>query len=123
MNDGGSPVLVNLARLVAAYYTEQPDPAIPEHRVKFGTSGHRGSSLSSSFNEPHVLAIAQAICQYRRSHGIDGPLFMGIDTHALSEPAFRTALEVLAANEVTVHIAVNDATVMAQVTRPFVSYR
>ena len=108
MNDGGSPVLVNLARLVAAYYTEQPDPAIPEQRVKFGTSGHRGSSLSSSFNEPHVLAIAQAICQYRHSHGIDGPLFMGIDTHALSEPAFRTALEVLAANEVTVHIAVND---------------
>jgi phosphoglucomutase len=108
MSEGDSPVLVNLPRLVAAYYTEQPDPAIAGQRVKFGTSGHRGSSLTSSFNERHVLAMTQAICRYRRSRDIDGPLFLGIDTHALSEPAFRSALEVLAANEVTVSIAVND---------------
>jgi phosphoglucomutase len=100
--------LVNLPRLVAAYYTERPDPAVPGQRVSFGTSGHRGSSLTGSFNEAHVLAIAQAICSYRQEQRIDGPLFVGIDTHALSEPAARTALEVLAANEVAVHIAAND---------------
>src|SRR5262245_23724590 len=101
-------LLVSLPRLVAAYYTERPDPAVPEHRVIFGTSGHRGSSFTHSFNEWHVLAITQAICRYRAQQGIDGPLFLGIDTHALSEPAFRTALEVLAANGVAVHIAAND---------------
>src|ERR1700741_5499376 len=85
-------MLVNIPRLVAAYYTERPDPATPEHRVRFGTSGHRGSSLSNSFNEGHVLAITQAICRYRSLKGIDGPLFLGIDTHALSEPAYRSAL-------------------------------
>src|SRR5262245_40617114 len=100
-------LLVSLPRLVAAYYTERPDPAVPEHRVIFGTSGHRGSSFTHSFNEWHILAIAQAICRYRAQQGIDGPLFLGIDTHALSEPAFRSALEVLAANEVAVHIAAN----------------
>ena len=89
MNDGGrSSVLVNIPRLVAAYYTERPDPSVPAHRVSFGTSGHRGSSFTCSFNEWHVLAIAQAICRYRAQQGIDGPLFLGIDTHALSEPAF-----------------------------------
>jgi phosphoglucomutase len=100
--------LVNIPRLVAAYYTEEPDPSVPEQRVSFGTSGHRGSSLAASFNEAHVLAIAQAICSYRKEQHIDGPLFLGIDTHALSEPAARTALEVLAANDVAVHIAAND---------------
>ncbi|HEY7171123.1 MAG TPA: phosphoglucomutase (alpha-D-glucose-1,6-bisphosphate-dependent) [Vicinamibacterales bacterium] len=100
--------LVNIPRLVAAYYTERPDPSLPEQRVSFGTSGHRGSSLTGSFNEAHVLAIAQAICDYRRERRIDGPLFLGIDTHALSEPAARTAVEVLAANEAAVHIAVDD---------------
>jgi phosphoglucomutase len=100
--------LVNIPRLIAAYYTERPDPSIREQRVSFGTSGHRGSSLAVAFNEWHVLAISQAICRYRSQHGIDGPLFLGIDTHALSEPACRSALEVLAANAVAVHIAVND---------------
>ncbi|MET3889321.1 phosphoglucomutase [Bosea sp. OAE506] len=93
-------LLVDLARLGQAYF-EQPDPADPAQRVAFGTSGHRGSSLLHSFNEAHILAIAQAICLYRREKGIDGPLYLGIDTHALSRPAFKTALEVFAANGVT----------------------
>jgi phosphoglucomutase len=89
-------------RLIAAYYTERPDPAEPAHRVAFGTSGHRGSAFKRSFNEAHILAISQAICRYRQQHGVTGPLFLGMDTHALSEPAFATALEVLAANGVDV---------------------
>jgi phosphoglucomutase len=101
-------LLVSLPRLVAAYYTERPDPSVAEHRVMFGTSGHRGSSFTCSFNEWHVLAITQSICRYRAQQGIDGPLFLGIDTHALSEPAFRSALEVLAANDVAVNIAPHD---------------
>ncbi len=101
-------MLVDIPRLVAAYYTGRPDPSIREQRVSFGTSGHRGSSLACSFNEWHVLAISQAICRHRSRQGIDGPLFLGIDTHALSEPAMRTALEVLAGNAVAVHIAAND---------------
>ena len=100
--------LVDLPRLIAAYYTLRPDPSRPSQRVSFGTSGHRGSSLASSFNEWHVLAITEAICRYRSAQGIDGPLFLGIDTHALSEPAQRSALEVLAANHVTVRIAADD---------------
>jgi phosphoglucomutase len=100
--------LVHLPRLVAAYYTDHPDPAIREQRVKFGTSGHRGSSLTCSFNEDHIVATTQAICHYRAQQGINGPLFMGFDTHALSEPAFRTALEVMAANSVQVLIAAGD---------------
>jgi phosphoglucomutase len=96
--------LVNIPRLITAYYTRRPDPAIREQRVAFGTSGHRGSAFHSSFNEAHILAITQAICLYRRHHAIDGPLFLGIDTHALSEAAFATALEVLAANDVEVRI-------------------
>ena len=100
-------MLVNVPRLITAYYTERPDPAIPAHRVAFGTSGHRGSAFTRSFNEWHVLAITQAICHYRKQQGIDGPLFIGIDTHALSEPAYASALEVLAANGVEVMIAQN----------------
>jgi len=100
----GKPVprsmLVNIPRLVTAYFALAPDPAIISQRVAFGTSGHRGSAFAASFNEAHVLAIAQAVCLYRRHAGIEGPLFLGMDTHALSEPAFASALEVLAANGV-----------------------
>ena len=97
-------ILVNLPRLVSAYFTGKPDSSESAQRVSFGTSGHRGSSLRLSFNENHILAITQAICEYRALQGIDGPLFLGIDTHALSEPAKASALEVLAANGVTVMI-------------------
>jgi phosphoglucomutase len=92
--------LVDVGKLVDAYYSVKPDPKNPAQRVLFGTSGHRGSSFDGSFNENHILAISQAICAYRQKQGIDGPLFIGIDTHALSVPAFKTALEVLAANGV-----------------------
>ncbi|MHB8353184.1 MAG: phosphoglucomutase (alpha-D-glucose-1,6-bisphosphate-dependent) [Burkholderiales bacterium] len=101
-------MLVDVPRLVAAYYTEEPDFSIPEQRVAFGTSGHRGSSFENTFNQWHVLAITQAICDYRRGQGINGPLFLGMDTHALSMPAFSSALEVLAANGVEVMLAVHD---------------
>jgi len=101
-------ILVNVPGLVTAYYTGVPDPSVPEQRVAFGTSGHRGSALDATFNEWHVLAISQAVCRYRKQRGIDGPLFLGIDTHALSVPAGASALEVLAANEVEVMIATND---------------
>jgi len=101
-------MLVNVPRLVTAYYTEVPDPSMPEQRVSFGTSGHRGSAFERSFNEWHVLAISQAICLYRRQQQIDGPLFLGMDTHALSVPAFAGALEVLGANGVEVMIAQGD---------------
>jgi phosphoglucomutase len=97
--------LTDIPRLITAYYTERPDPSIAAQRVAFGTSGHRGSSFDSSFNEYHVLAISQAICEYRRRQNIDGPLFIGYDTHALSAPAFASALEVLAANGVEVMIS------------------
>ncbi|HEX5286621.1 MAG TPA: phosphoglucomutase (alpha-D-glucose-1,6-bisphosphate-dependent) [Polaromonas sp.] len=97
--------LLNVAKLITAYYSEVPDPAIPLQRVAFGTSGHRGSAFGKTFNQAHVLAISQAICRYRKQRGIDGPLFIGIDTHALSEPAFVSALEVLAANSVEVMMA------------------
>src|SRR3990170_3182652 len=98
-------MLVNVPKLVTAYYTEVPDPSVPEQRVAFGTSGHRGSAFKKAFNEWHILAISQAICRYREQEKIDGPLFLGIDTHALSIPAYATALEVLAANGVEVMIA------------------
>ncbi len=101
-------MLVNVPKLVTAYYTETPDPSMPGQRVAFGTSGHRGSAFEKSFNEWHVLAISQAISQYRKQQGIDGPLFLGIDTHALSVPAFASALEVLAANGVEIMIAEGD---------------
>ncbi len=101
-------MLVNVPKLITAYYTDIPDPSVPEQRVIFGTSGHRGSALAKSFNEWHILAITQAICVYRKRRRIDGPLFIGIDTHAVSVPAFRSALEVLAANGVEVMIAERD---------------
>jgi phosphoglucomutase len=97
--------LLDVARLVDAYFSIHPDPSIAAQRVCFGTSGHRGSSLRASFNEDHILTTTQAICEYRQQQGIDGPLFIGIDTHALSEPAFISALEVLAANGVETRIA------------------
>ncbi len=99
-----SSMLANIHRLVTAYYTNHPDPSVPEQRVAFGTSGHRGSSFKHSFNEDHILAITQAICLYRRQQQIDGPLFLGMDTHALSEPALASTLEVLAANGVDVMV-------------------
>ncbi len=93
-------MLVDLAKLEREYYERKPDVGDPNQLVSFGTSGHRGSSLRGSFNEAHILAITQAICEYRRGQGTDGPLYMGKDTHALSGPAQRTAIEVLAANGV-----------------------
>jgi phosphoglucomutase len=101
-------ILVNIPKLITRYYSDIPDTSINEQRVVFGTSGHRGSSLNTSFNEWHILAISQAICLYRALNKINGPLFLGIDTHALSEPALASALEVLAANEVDVMIAENN---------------
>jgi phosphoglucomutase len=93
-------MLVNVPRLVTAYFVGTPDPTVPSQCVAFGTSGHRGSALDNAFNEAHILAISQAICHHRSRSGITGPLFVGIDTHALSEPARTSALEVFAANEV-----------------------
>jgi phosphoglucomutase len=101
-------MLVNVPKLVTAYYTEVPDPSVPAQRVAFGTSGHRGSAFDKAFNERHILAISQAICLYRNQHKINGPLFLGMDTHALSVPALASALEVLAANGVEVMIAQGD---------------
>jgi phosphoglucomutase len=101
-------MLVNIPRLITAYFTDAPDPAVPAQRVAFGTSGHRGSAFDRSFNEGHIVAITEAICLYRKRQGIDGPLFLGIDTHALSVPACATALEVLAAHGVDVMIAADD---------------
>lgn len=101
-------VLVDIPRLLTAYYTGRPDAAVASQRVAFGTSGHRGTSFELSFNEHHVLAITQAICLYRQEQGIDGPLFIGADTHALSAPATASALEVLAANGVQVRLSKDD---------------
>src|SRR5688572_2797771 len=98
-------MLVDVAQLVARYHAERPDVHVPEQRVAFGTSGHRGSSLKRSFNEAHILAITQAVCEHRARAGIDGPLYLGKDTHGLSGPAEETALEVLAANGVQVRRA------------------
>ena len=104
----GKPVpremLVKIPRLVSEYYTGLPDPSLKSQTIEFGTSGHRGSSLRQSFNEAHILAITQAVCDYRVMKRIDGPLFLGMDTHALSEPSHATTIEVLAANNVTVMI-------------------
>ena len=101
-------LLVDVPRLVTAYYTERPDPTRPDQQVAFGTSGHRGSAFDTSFNEWHIFAISQAVCDYRRRRGINGPLFLGADTHALSTPALASALEVLGANGVDVMLARND---------------
>jgi phosphoglucomutase len=101
-------ILVNVPRLITAYYKEVPDPAVASQRVAFGTSGHRGSAFDAAFNEWHILAITQGICEYRKKQGTDGPLFLGMDTHALSVPALVSALEVLAANGVDVMLAEKD---------------
>jgi len=101
-------MLVDVPRLISAYYSGVPDPSVPAQRVAFGTSGHRGTAFDGSFNEGHILAITQAICLYRKEVGTDGPLFLGIDTHALSIPAYATAVEVLAANDVEVMLAERD---------------
>ncbi|MEO7084199.1 MAG: phosphoglucomutase (alpha-D-glucose-1,6-bisphosphate-dependent) [Gemmatimonadaceae bacterium] len=102
------PALLDISRLVTAYFSEIPDPTVAAQRVSFGTSGHRGSSFLTTFNEWHVVAITEAICQYRKQNGIDGPLFLGIDTHALSTPALVSAVEVLAAHDVNVMLSTND---------------
>ena len=101
-------LLADIPRLITAYYSERPDPGNRAQRVAFGTSGHRGSSFQRAFNERHILAISQAICLYRKQQQIDGPLFLGMDTHALSVPALASALEVLAANGVMVMLAEGD---------------
>ena len=115
--------LVDVAKLVTAYYAEQPDPSVPEQRVSFGTSGHRGSAFTATFNEHHIVATSQAICDYRKAQGIDGPLFLGADTHALSEPARVSALEVFAANDVTILIDSRDGyTPTPSVSRAILDY-
>ena len=101
-------MLIDVGRLQREYYERRPDPAVPAQQVSFGTSGHRGTPGESTFTEAHILAITQAICDYRRSHGIAGPLFIGKDSHALSEPATVSALEVFAANGVQVLIDSRD---------------
>ena len=100
-------LLASIPRLLTAYYVTTPNPHEPSQRVAFGTSGHRGSSLLASFNEAHILAVTQAVCDHRKELGITGPLFLGIDTHALSEPALESALSVLAANGVLVRTAMD----------------
>ena len=116
-------ILINVFRLVSAYYSEKPDPSVPSQHVAFGTFGHRGCSLDNSFNEAHILAITQAICLYRKRQSIDGPLYIGFDTHALSQPAFRTALEVLAGNGVDVMVdAANSYTPNPVISHAILSY-
>ena len=116
-------ILIDVPKLVAAYYSGKPDPSVPAQRVAFGTSGHRGCSLDNSFNEAHILAITQAICLYRKQQSIDGPLYIGFDTHALSEPAFRSAQEVLAANGVDVMVdAANSYTPTPVISHAILSY-
>jgi phosphoglucomutase len=116
-------ILIDVPKLVAAYYTGRPDPSLSAQRVAFGTSGHRGCSLDNSFNEAHILAITQAICLYRKQQGIDGPLYIGFDTHALSEPAFKSALEVLAGNGVDVMVdAGNGYTPTPVISHAILSY-
>jgi phosphoglucomutase len=116
-------MLLNVPRLVTAYYTQQPDWSIPTQRIAFGTSGHRGNAFDASFNEWHVLAATQAICRYRKRQGIDGPLFLGIDTHALSEPAYASTLEVLAAHGVDVMLSAgNEYTPTPAVSHAILAY-
>ncbi len=116
-------MLTNIPRLITAYYAIQPDPSVAKQRVAFGTSGHRGSSLEGSFNEWHILATCQAICDYRAANAINGPLFLGIDTHPLSEPAFATSLEVFAANGVDVMIDHNqDYTPTPVISHAIIAY-
>ncbi|MGE0483031.1 MAG: phosphoglucomutase, alpha-D-glucose phosphate-specific [Gammaproteobacteria bacterium] len=121
MTDDSIPL--DVAALVAAYFATRPDPAEPAQRVVFGTSGHRGSALRGSFNEAHILAVTEGVVRYRRAHGIDGPLFLGMDTHALSAPAFETALAVLAAHDVDVMVdAANGFTPTPVISRAIVRY-
>jgi phosphoglucomutase len=116
-------ILIDVPKLVGAYYAGRPDPCVPAQRVAFGTSGHRGCSLDISFNEAHILAITQAICLYRKQQGIDGPLYIGFDTHALSEPAFKSALEVLAGNGIDVMVdAGNSYTPTPVISHAILSY-
>jgi phosphoglucomutase len=116
-------ILIEVPKLVAAYYDGRPSPSVPAQRVAFGTSGHRGCSLENSFNEAHILAITQAICLYRKKESIDGPLYIGFDTHALSEPAFKSALEVLAGNGVDVMVdAENSYTPTPVISHAILSY-
>jgi phosphoglucomutase len=116
-------ILIDVPKLVAAYYTGRPDPSVSAQRVAFGTSGHRGCSLDNAFNEAHILAITQAICLYRKQQGIDGPLYIGFDTHALSEPAFKSALEVLAGNGIDVMVdAGNSYTPTPVISHAILSY-
>ena len=114
--------LLNVPRLVTAYYALKPDPSIPEQRVAFGTSGHRGSAFATAFNEDHILAVTEAICRYRRARGTDGPLFLAMDTHALSEPAHATALEVLAAHGVETRVAAQAGTLEGYTPTPTLSH-
>ena len=116
-------ILIDVPKVLAAYYSGRPDPSVPAQRVAFGTSGHRGCSLDNSFNEAHILAITQAICLYRKQQGIDGPLYIGFDTHALSEPAFKSALEVLAGNGIEVMVdAGNSYTPTPVISHAILSY-
>lgn len=116
-------MLANIPRLVTAYFAGKPDPSVPAQRVAFGTSGHRGSSLNNAFNEAHILSVSQALCDHRRAAGIDGPLFVGIDTHALAEPALASALEVFAANNVEVMLDEHDGyTPTPAVSRAILAY-
>jgi phosphoglucomutase len=118
-----SAILANIPRLVTAYFAGRPDPSVPAQRVAFGTSGHRGSALNHAFNEAHILAISQALCDHRHKAGIDGPLFIGIDTHALAEPALASALEVFAANGIDVMIDQHDGyTPTPVISRAILSY-
>ena len=115
--------LIDVPRVVSRYYTEHPDPSVVGERVAFGTSGHRGSSLRTAFNEDHIAATSQAIVEYRRAQGTDGPLYLGRDTHALSEPAMVTALEVFAANDVLTLIDSRDGyTPTPAVSRAILAY-
>ena len=114
--------LLNVSRLVTAYYALKPDPSVPEQRVAFGTSGHRGSAFATAFNEDHILATTEAICRYRREQGTDGPLFLAMDTHALSEPAHASALEVLAAHGVETRIAAQFGTLEGYTPTPTLSH-
>ncbi len=116
-------ILIDVPKVVHAYYTGRPDPSVIAQRVVFGTSGHRGCSLENSFNEAHILAITQEICLYRKQQGIDGPLYIGFDTHALSQPAFKSALEVLAGNSIEVMVdAANGYTPTPVISHAILSY-
>ena len=117
------PMLANIPRLVTAYFAGKPDPSIQSQRVAFGTAGHRGSALNNAFNEAHILSVSQALCDDRRKRGITGPMFVGIDTHALAEPALASALEVFAADGVEVMVDQHDGyTPTPVISRAIITY-